>query len=125
VLCADISGFTAWASIRQPSQVFTLLESIYKEFDTMANKRRVFKVRDATKAGLVLRQIVSLIVAKLGPARQVETVGDCYVAVAGLPDPRKDHAAVMARFANDCVNKMMKLVEILEVALGPDTADLS
>jgi class 3 adenylate cyclase len=46
ILCADISGFTAWASIRQPSQVFTLLESIFKEFDTMANKRKVFKVRD-------------------------------------------------------------------------------
>jgi Adenylate and Guanylate cyclase catalytic domain len=46
ILCADISGFTAWASVRQPSQVFTLLESIFKEFDTMANKRKVFKVRD-------------------------------------------------------------------------------
>ena len=45
--------------------------------------------------------------------------------MAGLPDPRKDHAVVMARFANDCVNKMIKLVEILEVSLGPDTADLS
>jgi Adenylate and Guanylate cyclase catalytic domain len=63
--------------------------------------------------------------AKLGPTCQVETVGDCYVAVAGLPDPRKDHAVVMARFAYDCVNKMIKLVEILEVSLGPDTADLS
>jgi class 3 adenylate cyclase len=64
-------------------------------------------------------------VAHPGPPRQVETVGDCYVAVAGLPDPRKDHALVMARFANDCLNKMMKLVEVLEVSLGPDTADLS
>ena len=45
--------------------------------------------------------------------------------MAGLPEPRKDHALVMARFANDCLNKMMKLVELLEVSLGPDTADLS
>jgi hypothetical protein len=31
VLFADIAGFTAWASQREPSQVFSLLESIYGE----------------------------------------------------------------------------------------------
>ena len=53
VMFADITGFTAWSSTRDPTQVFTLLESIYREFDNIANKRNVFKV---------------------------ETVGDCYVA---------------------------------------------
>lgn len=57
VMFADIAGFTAWSSTREPSQVFILLETIYKEFDTLAKKREVFKV---------------------------ETVGDCYVAVCGL-----------------------------------------
>lgn len=33
VLFADISGFTAWSSIREPSQVFILLENIYRNFD--------------------------------------------------------------------------------------------
>jgi hypothetical protein len=33
VLFADISGFTAWSSLRDPAQVFTLLESIYHSFD--------------------------------------------------------------------------------------------
>jgi class 3 adenylate cyclase len=28
----------------------------------------------------------------------VETVGDSYVAVTGLPYPQKDHAVLMARF---------------------------
>ena len=28
---------------------------------------------------------------------QVETVGDCYVAVAGLPEARKDHAVAVVR----------------------------
>jgi class 3 adenylate cyclase len=78
--------------------VFTLLETIYAAFDDIAKKRRVFKV---------------------------ETVGDCYVAVAGLPDPRHDHAVVMARFARDCRARMRVLTRKLEVTLGPDTADLS
>ena len=65
-------GFTAWSSVREPSQVFSLLELLYNSFDNIAKRRRVFKV---------------------------ETVGDCYVAVAGLPRSRDDHAIVMARFA--------------------------
>jgi hypothetical protein len=55
----------------------------------------------------------------------VETIGDCYVAVAGLPEPRKDHAVVMARFARDAMEKMHELTQKLEVTLGPDTGDLS
>jgi signal transduction histidine kinase len=30
---ADIVGFTAWSSTREPSQVFSLLENIYRRFD--------------------------------------------------------------------------------------------
>jgi class 3 adenylate cyclase len=95
---ADISGFTAWSSVREPSQVFTLLEQIYNSFDAIAKKKRIFKV---------------------------ETIGDCYVAAAGLPEPRKDHAVAMARFAHDCRLKMNSVVKKLEVLLGPDTADLT
>ncbi|KAL3914433.1 MAG: hypothetical protein SGILL_006104, partial [Bacillariaceae sp.] len=97
VMFADIAGFTAWSSAREPSQVFTLLEGVYHEFDKIAKRRHVFKV---------------------------EVVGDCYVAVCGLPDPRPDHALVMAKFATDCMNKMKNVVHKLEVKLGPDTADL-
>eukprot|EP00522_Entomoneis_paludosa_P000310 CAMPEP_0172474274 /NCGR_PEP_ID=MMETSP1065-20121228/69275_1 /TAXON_ID=265537 /ORGANISM="Amphiprora paludosa, Strain CCMP125" /LENGTH=1243 /DNA_ID=CAMNT_0013232453 /DNA_START=67 /DNA_END=3798 /DNA_ORIENTATION=- len=98
IMFADIVGFTAWSSTREPTQVFTLLENIYKSFDDIATRRRVFKV---------------------------ETVGDCYVAVCGLPDPRSDHAVVMSRFARACLKRMQELVHKLEVMLGPDTADLS
>jgi class 3 adenylate cyclase len=97
IMFADLVGFTAWSSMREPSQVFTLLETIYHEFDQIAKRRRVFKV---------------------------ETVGDCYVAVAGLPEPRKDHAVVMARFSRDCLYKMNGLTKSLEITLGPDTAEL-
>jgi class 3 adenylate cyclase len=95
---ADICGFTAWSSVREPSQVFTLLEQIYNSFDAIAKKKRIFKV---------------------------ETIGDCYVAAAGLPEPREDHAVAMARFAHDCRLKVNSVVKNLEVLLGPDTADLT
>ena len=44
VLFADIAGFTAWSSTREPSQVFTLLQNLYQAFDKVAARRRVFKV---------------------------------------------------------------------------------
>ena len=76
----------------------SLSSSLYRAFDEIAKKRRVFKV---------------------------ETVGDCYVAVTGLPDPRKDHAVSMARFARDCLFRTRALTKKLEVTLGPDTGDLA
>ena len=33
IMFADICGFTAWSSVREPSQVFTLLETVYRAFD--------------------------------------------------------------------------------------------
>jgi hypothetical protein len=45
VLFADIAGFTAWSSVREPSQVFVLLETVYAAFDRLADRRQVFKVR--------------------------------------------------------------------------------
>jgi class 3 adenylate cyclase len=98
VMYGDMVGFTAWSSAREPTQVFTLLENVYYSFDMLAAKRRVFKV---------------------------ETIGDCYVAVVGLPDPRKNHATIMARFADDCIHKLREVVQGLEIELGPETADLS
>jgi len=98
VIFADIAGFTAWSSTREPGHVLMLLETIYGAFDKIAHRHNVFKV---------------------------ETIGDCYVAVTGLPEPNKEHAICMARFARDCMSKMKDLTRKLEVSLGPDTGDLS
>ena len=38
ILFADIVGFTAWSSQREPPCVFTLLENIYDTFDQIAKK---------------------------------------------------------------------------------------
>lgn len=43
IMFADIAGFTAWCSGREPKDVFLLLETIYHSFDTIAKRRRVFK----------------------------------------------------------------------------------
>ncbi|CAB9512833.1 Receptor-type guanylate cyclase gcy [Seminavis robusta] len=98
IMFADISGFTAWSSVRSPDQVFELLETVYRHFDEIAKNRGVFKV---------------------------ETVGDCYVAATGIPTPRRDHALVMARFAREIMARMHLLCKKLEESLGPDTGDLN
>lgn len=97
VFFADIAGFTAWSSTREPAQVFLLLQAVYQAFDGLAKKRRVFKV---------------------------ETIGDSYVAVTGLPEPQSNHAVIMVRFASECLIKMGSITKELEVTLGPDTGDL-
>jgi len=97
IIFADIVGFTAWSSTREPSQVFLLLETIYNTFDELAKIRGVFKV---------------------------ETVGDCYVAVTGLPNPQKDHVIRMSLFACDCLTNLSILTRQLELKLGPGTSDL-
>ena len=43
------------------------------------------------------------------------------MAVCGLPQPRRQHAVVMARFAQDCLGTLYVLVHELEATLGPDT----
>ena len=44
IMFADIAGFTAWSSVREPSQVFMLLETVYKAFDDIVDKHGAFKV---------------------------------------------------------------------------------
>lgn len=55
---------------------------------------------------------------------KVETIGDCYLAVTGLPEPQVDHAVIMCRFANEMVLKMSQVRNDLVGRLGPETAEL-
>jgi Adenylate and Guanylate cyclase catalytic domain len=97
VLFADIVSFTAWSSTREPRQVFILLQTIYQAFDELAHHRKVFKV---------------------------ETIGDSYVAVTGVPDPQQNHALIMARFATECHQKIVQVTADLGLTLGPGTSEL-
>ena len=112
-------GFTAWASARSPTEVFLLLETIYAAFDKLASTYGVFKVRvlsfaclDKAKFTMHFSDTINRYILK------VETGSDHYVAVSGVPEPRKDHAVVVAKFAMACMRKMKVLTPKLEVTLG-------
>lgn len=96
LVCCLISGFTKWSSERSPHEVFKLLERLFWEFDDIAQRLNVFK---------------------LG------TIGDCYIAVTGIPDPIDDHATLLTQFAFECRTKVREVCSDLE-AEGLDTAKL-
>lgn len=76
--------------------MFRLLEQIFWEFDDLAFKLGVFK---------------------LG------TIGDCYIAVTGIPVPVADHAIVLTQFAFEAREKVRQVCQKLERE-GLDTARL-
>ncbi|CAB9499607.1 Receptor-type guanylate cyclase gcy [Seminavis robusta] len=98
ILLMDLAGFTEWSSARTPSDVFELLETIFQSFYRIALKHGVYKI---------------------------ETIGDCWVGVTGVPNPQEDHAPRMAKFAAACQVRMGRLIgNKLADRLGADTANL-
>lgn len=70
VLFADLVGFTPWAQRTDPEQVVSFLDDLFSRFDELAAVSGVEKIK---------------------------TIGDSYMAVAGAPEARADHAqAAMA-----------------------------
>lgn len=65
VVFADIVGFTPLTSQMPASQVITMLSGLYSHFDDLVTERGLEKIK---------------------------TIGDCYMAVGGLPDPLDGHA---------------------------------
>ncbi len=72
VLFADLAGFTPWARQMDPAHVVGFLDELFSHFDVLA-----------TEAGV----------------EKIKTIGDAYMAVAGAPEPRVDHAAAAMRLA--------------------------
>jgi class 3 adenylate cyclase len=98
VMFADVVGFTKWSSDREPEDVFHFLESLYFEFDKISEQLGVFK---------------------LG------TIGDCYIAVTGIPEYRPDHAVIMCRFAHECRLVLKRVFQELDNTCGMNTGNLS
>lgn len=74
VLFADLVDFTPLASALPPAEIVDLLNSIFSEFDALAERYGVEKIK---------------------------TLGDGYMVAAGVPEPRGDHAQAAAELAID------------------------
>jgi len=74
VLFADIAGFTPLSASLPPTKLVQLLNEIFSAFDALVEKHELEKIK---------------------------TIGDAYMVVGGVPSPRQDHAAAIARLALD------------------------
>jgi PAS domain S-box-containing protein len=74
VLFADIVAFTRFSAGMSPEHLVAVLNEIFSQFDTIAELRGLEKIK---------------------------TIGDAYMAAAGLPEPAADHAARAAHMALD------------------------
>ena len=82
VMFADISGFVALTLRLGADKTVELLSRIVSEFDALAVRHGVEKIK---------------------------TIGDAYMVVAGLPDPTSDHTARLARMALDMLDYIARL----------------
>ncbi|MEG4912400.1 adenylate/guanylate cyclase domain-containing protein [Microcoleus sp. B7-D4] len=74
VLFADIVGFTPLSALMNPIDLVELLNKIFSGFDLLCERHGLEKIK---------------------------TIGDAYMAVGGLPEPRPDHAEAIAQMALD------------------------
>ena len=72
VLFADLVGFTTLSTTMSADEVVDMLNGLFTRFDRVANELGIEKIK---------------------------TIGDCYMAVCGLPKPCSDHTEKMARMA--------------------------
>ena len=87
VLFADVEGFTAWTMQTDPERVISLLDDLFTRLDEVAAACGIEKLK---------------------------TIGDAYMAVAGAPLPRQDHAMV----AIDAARAMLEAVAAWREAHG-------
>ena len=80
VVFVDIVNFTVTSSRYSPRDVVKMLNDIFTLFDKVS-----------TKYGL----------------EKIKTIGDCYMAAAGIPKPRADHALAALQWAIE-VNEMIR-----------------
>lgn len=98
VLFADLCGFTELADLWPAKELVKMLNQVFSEFDELAEGYGVEKIK---------------------------TIGDAYMAAAGLPARREDHAQAVARLGLDMLDVIRRFNESngteLSVRIGINT----
>ncbi|QEM48383.1 adenylate/guanylate cyclase domain-containing protein [Mycolicibacterium grossiae] len=84
ILFADIADYTAQASATTPADLVRFLDALYTEFDGLVDRHGLEKIK---------------------------TSGDSYMVVSGVPEPRPDHLAALARCALDMADAVRGLTD--------------
>jgi adenylate cyclase len=74
IIFADVVDFTPFSQRFPPAEVVGILDQLFSRFDTLVERRGLEKIK---------------------------TIGDCYMAAAGVPEPSADHARRAALLALD------------------------
>ncbi|PVD25336.1 hypothetical protein C0Q70_15836 [Pomacea canaliculata] len=82
IMFSDIVGFTNIAATCPPETIVNMLNDMYERFDRATNSWDVYKV---------------------------ETIGDAYMVVGGVPELREDHSERVARFAMTIVQEAVQV----------------
>jgi class 3 adenylate cyclase len=98
ILFTDIVHFTELSSRVSAEELVALLNEVFSTFDQLVEKHGLEKIK---------------------------TIGDAYMAVAGVPTVRKDHSEAVADFALDMLEAMARLnasrTEPLRIRVGMHT----
>jgi NAD(P)-dependent dehydrogenase (short-subunit alcohol dehydrogenase family)/class 3 adenylate cyclase len=91
VLFADIVDFTPMSARFTPARVVEILDAVFSVFDGIAQKHDLEKIK---------------------------TIGDCYMMVGGLPEPRPDHVEAVASAALEIRDALASVSRDLDVPLA-------
>lgn len=94
VLFADITGFTEWSAGIAPDELVRQLNDLFSGFDRLTEQHGLEKIK---------------------------TIGDCYMAAAGLPQLRPDHAEAVAELALDMQDELARFNELSGTSLNVRT----
>lgn len=91
VLFADLKGFSGLATEISPEELVERLDRVFSAFDELARSQGLEKIK---------------------------TMGDAYMAVAGAPFPRADHALAATRMALAMIERLGALEPALALRVG-------
>ena len=91
ILFADIVDFTKLSARVTPEELVRMLNAVFSAFDRLSDRHGLEKIK---------------------------TIGDAYMVVGGLPEPRPDHAEAVAEMALDMRSEISRLGAALGRPIG-------